>query len=110
VGSQRIDLVESCSKICRQYQVDDTVLLIIKWGDGSGTGTGGTNQVISSTYHHIGPLELNMVIWTSAVLSERQTSNWKELWTVLETLQFEAKQKLKRVRGRRVYFSDNSVN
>jgi hypothetical protein len=76
-----------CSGIFRQHQVYDTELFIIKWGDDSGTGTGGTNQVVNSTYYHTGPLELWMWNWTSAVLSERRTRNLKELWTVLETLQ-----------------------
>jgi hypothetical protein len=44
------------------------------------------------------------------VPSKRQTINCKELHTILETLQFEANQKVNRVRGRLVYFfSDNLV-
>jgi hypothetical protein len=67
--------------------------------------------VAISTYHHTGPLELWMGTWTSTVLSKRRTSNWKELESNLETLQFEAKREFNRFWGQRVYyFSDNSEN
>jgi hypothetical protein len=44
--------------LCRQLQVYDGEVLVFKWGDGSGTGTGGTHQFLDASTHLGTPLEL----------------------------------------------------
>jgi hypothetical protein len=77
-------------------------VLIPSWGDGSGTGTGGTIQVPD------GPLAMWMGKWTPFVF--HHSSNWKELKTLLLTLQA-----LRSTHSRDMaqttifYFTDNST-
>ena len=82
--------------------------IVLKWGDGSGTGTGGTTE-----FYQIQPgesqsphVELWMGVWTAK--SRPHTSNWKEARTVLESL-------LQEEAGRLVdkvvfYITDNLVS
>lgn len=76
--------------------------LIPTWGDGSGTGTGGTILLPDR------PLNLWMGQWTPAV--HHHSSNWKELKTLLLTLQQLATLPREALEGVTVfYFTDNSV-
>jgi len=81
-------------------------VLGVTWGDGSGTGTGGTFQIVpadggSST------LEAWMGLWEPQVF--HFSSNWKELRTLLHTLDRERGNE--RLRGCTVfYFTDNMVS
>jgi hypothetical protein len=75
--------------------------LVPTFGDGSGTGTGGTIQIKDS------PLQLWMGTWSPS--SFLRTSNWKELKTLLLTLQALAANNSEAVRGATLfYFTDNS--
>lgn len=74
------------------------------WGDGSGTGTGGTIEV--DGLH----LEQWMGAWETGILEH--SSNWKELRTLALTLERlrENKEGRGRIRGSLVfYFTDNMV-
>eukprot|EP00957_Ditylum_brightwellii_P142887 10887551-Ditylum_brightwellii.AAC.1 len=57
------------------------------WGDGSSTGTGGTFRLISSVEPAQSDKEWWMGVWTQHTLSS--LSNWKELQTLVETLEQE---------------------
>ena len=86
--------------------------LVLKWGDGSGTGTGGTTEVYPLSRGRLevdGPaIELWMGIWR--VNSRPNSSNWKELKTIQRALQHERAHP-QRVRGSTVfYFTDNLVS
>ena len=85
--------------------------LVVPWGDGSGTGTGGSIQFVTNTTPEtpstISDKELWMAIWNPKLISSA-SSNWKELRTLLTSLQRETT--TKRLYGRRVvYFTDNLV-
>ena len=83
--------------------------LVLKWGDGSGTGTGGTTE-----FYPIDPnqpfspnIELWMGVWQPHC--KVTSSNWKELRTVLQSLQQEVGKG--RVQNTTVfYFTDNLVS
>ena len=69
-----------------QCQTTDMASLGVTWGDGSGTGTGGTfNWISMDSKSAIEPLETWMGVWTTRV--HHFTSNWKELRTLLVTLE-----------------------
>jgi hypothetical protein len=90
------------------YASQPTVIgtLVSAWGDGSGTGTGGTRQSHNSTGEH-SPLELWMGVWSAAV--HHHSSNWKELRTLLESLRRE--RRTIAFRGSLlIYFTDNLVS
>jgi hypothetical protein len=84
--------------------------LVVTWGDGSGTGTGGTLEHV-----HVGKsdpmpeMETWMGAWTPQVF--HFDSNWKELRTLLWTLERIARRDdHTRVRGTTLfYFTDNQV-
>ena len=69
---------------CRAYCSNG---LIMKWGDGSGTGTGGSTELyaLSPTEHENNP---NTVLWmgTWQLKAALESSNWKETLTVLHSL------------------------
>ena len=72
------------------------------FGDGSGTGSGGTIQ------HVDGSLEMWMGAWTPMVWPF--SSNWKELHTLLETLERAKAHGKRKFRGSTFfYFTDNLV-
>ena len=90
------------------YASQPTVIgtLVSAWGDGSGTGTGGTRQAHTSAGEH-SPLELWMGVWSAAV--HHHSSNWKELRTLLEALRRE--RNTIAFRGSLlIYFTDNLVS
>jgi hypothetical protein len=77
--------------------------LTATWGDGSGTGTGGTGEELA----HEGELDTWMGTWAPHV--KHHDSNWKELRTLLWTLERVLNRKQSRVRGGTLfYFTDNS--
>jgi hypothetical protein len=77
-------------------------VLVPSWGDGSGTGTGGTVQVPDS------PLAMWMGQWTPFVF--HHSSNWKELKTLLLTLQaIHRARPPKLQRATLFYFTNNST-
>jgi hypothetical protein len=76
--------------------------LIPMWGDGSGTGTGGTFAVPD------GPLRMWKGKWSPVVY--KFSSNWKELMTLKLSLLHIKKENANSVRGTTVfYFTDNST-
>ncbi len=91
-----------------QHQMSDMGTLSVNWGDGSGTGTGGTeNWVSMDTDTRLSPLESWMGIWKDKV--HHFSSNWKELRTLAITLQ-RLKQKKAPLQGRMMwYMTDNQV-
>ena len=94
----------------KQCQPVDISTLCVSWGDGSGTGAGGTFNLASSTPTSP-PTSLNIWkgVWASNV--SHFSSNWKELRTLLYTLEHEKFSGGHQVRGRRLlYFTDNMVS
>jgi hypothetical protein len=86
----------------RPIRYDKAAMLSPTWGDGSGTGTGGTIQVgMSSTIQWPGQ-------WLPCVLSN--SSNWKEAHTCLLTVQQLRRTHSLSLRGTTVfYFTDNTT-
>jgi hypothetical protein len=83
--------------------------IVLKWGDGSGTGTGGSTEFYELTEAQLASpgMELWMGVWGAR--SKPRTSNWKEARTVLESLLQE--RGTDRLRGRMVfYMTDNLVS
>lgn len=77
----------------------------VTWGDGSGTGTGGTLQLVPAGGGSMA-VETWMGVWEPQVF--HFTSNWKELRTLLRTLEQEAASE--RLCGCTIfYFTDNIV-
>jgi hypothetical protein len=77
--------------------------LVPMWGDGSGTGTGGTFVVPD------GPLKMWKGRWSPFVF--KFSSNWKELSTLKLSLLWIREDDAKAVRGTTVfYFTDNSTS
>jgi hypothetical protein len=78
--------------------------LIPSMGDGSGTGTGGTVQYSNTT----APLEMWMGVWSPRVF--HFSSNWKEMRTLLATLQRAKATHRSDIDGTTFfYFTDNIV-
>ena len=83
--------------------------LVMKWGDGSGTGTGGTTELypLTAAQERCPNIELWMGVWK--VQAQVQTSNWKEARTILEALRQEKDGR--RLKGATVfYMTDNLVS
>ena len=81
----------------------------VTWGDGSGTGAGGTFNLTSP---HVISTTINLDVWKGVWSPHVATfsSNWKEMRTLLQTLQNEKSKGGVRVRNRRLlYFADNMV-
>ena len=94
--------------ICATARSRDACTLSVNWGDGSGTGTGGTSQWYDAT----GPvpeMSMWMGVWTKEVHHFDRSSNWKELRTILLALERQATSTS--LQGRLVfYFTDNMVS
>ena len=85
-----------------------TATLVAHFGDGSGTGTGGTGQVLGSGSGPLEPMEMWMGRWEHCVHSF--SSNWRELKTLVLTLERELARKDSRAKGSTLfYFTDNLV-
>ena len=86
-----------------------TATLVAHFGDGSGTGTGGTSQTVGGTAAaNLHPLEMWMGRWDHKVHSF--SSNWRELKTLELTLRLELARTDDRARDTTLfYFTDNVV-
>ena len=81
--------------------------LAASWGDGSGTGTGGTIEKAGTARTEPSVLDVWMGTWALSV--QHHTSNWKELRTMLRTL--ERERGGTRLQGLTLfYFTDNLVS
>jgi hypothetical protein len=77
--------------------------LTATWGDGSGTGTGGTEEAREKE----GEIDTWMGTWAPHV--RHHDSNWKELRTLLWTLERAVRKRESQIRGGTLfYFTDNS--
>ena len=95
--------------LSKQTQPQDFATVGLSWGDGSGTGTGGTINFLDLNKHNE-PIRLDvwMGTWSGTVV--QSTSNWKEMCTLKQTLQNEMNNGQKRVQHRRlIYCTDNMV-
>ena len=63
--------------VCAQARARDATTLSINWGDGSGTGTRGTNQWIDAK-GPVAQLDMWMGVWTDQVHHFDRSSNWKD--------------------------------
>jgi hypothetical protein len=77
--------------------------LVVTWGDGSGTGTGGTSESLSQRGH----LETWMGSWAPHV--QHFDSNWRELRTLLWTVERKVQQGQELQGATLFYFTDNMV-
>ena len=87
-----------------------TATLVAHFGDGSGTGTGGTSQTVGGPglATDLQPLEMWMGRWDEHVHSF--SSNWRELKTLELTLRLELERSDARSRNTTLfYFTDNLV-
>lgn len=95
--------------LSRQTQPKDIATIGVAWGDGSGTGSGGTINFISQN-NRDSNINLNvwMGTWDDTVVSA--SSNWKEMCTLKQTLENERIRGGNRVRHRKLlYCTDNMV-
>jgi hypothetical protein len=89
-----------------QFQVRDEETMVVTWGDGSGTGSGGTIEFQQDSCMRVGAFESWMGTWSGP---REDTSNWRELRTLLEVLRREPIEG-SRYHGKRLfYFTDNMV-
>jgi hypothetical protein len=90
----------------RQFQVEDENIVVITWGDGSGTGSGGTVEFQGDNCEPTTGVESWMGTWSGP---REDTSNWRELRTLVEVLRREPVHS-SRYQGKRLfYFTDNMV-
>ena len=93
----------------RQSQPTDVATMGVAWGDGSGTGAGGTFNYVSP---HVISDVINLEVWKGVWSPQVATfsSNWKEMRTLCQSLTNEKNQGGLRVLNRRLlYFTDNMV-
>ena len=95
--------------LSKQSQPKDVATIGVSWGDGSGTGTGGTINFLSlNSDHDNTELDIWMGTWDGTVVTA--SSNWKEMCTLKQTLENEKMRGGERVRNRRLlYCTDNLV-
>jgi hypothetical protein len=94
------------SSVCRPVRARKSGTLSTKFGDGSGTGTGGTNETYEGAATT--PMEMWMGTWDAHV--HHFTSNWKELCTLKLSMEQESKRASPRCKGATMfYFTDNEV-
>jgi hypothetical protein len=88
-----------------QLQLNTVGSLGVSWGDGSGTGTGGTIEWVDAASGPLPNFEIWMGTWSPIVHSF--SSNWRELRTLVATMDSIAPASL---RNRVIlYFTDNIV-
>lgn len=81
--------------------------LTVDWGDGSGTGTGGTSETFNDTAGLL-PMQTWMGAWAPHV--HHFSSNWRELRTLVWSLERHCQADRKDMQGGTVfYFTDNIV-
>jgi hypothetical protein len=91
--------------LSRRSQPADSNIFSLHFGDGSGTGTGGTGVF----YDQPEPQDKESWMGTWTPKAQDETSNWKELRTLVEAMSQEAVAG-SRFRGHKVfYFTDNMV-
>jgi hypothetical protein len=79
--------------------------MVVTWGDGSGTGTGGTSEALNQPP---GRLETWMGTWETHV--RHYDLNWRELRTLLHKMERKVTQGEEELRGLTpFYFTDNMV-
>jgi hypothetical protein len=95
------------SGLREQVQSRDFCTLGVAWGDGIGSGIGGTFEWVDSGKGVLPKMEAWMGAWNGAIHSF--TSNWRELHTLVETLKREEVM-FNKLRGRMVlYLTENEV-
>jgi hypothetical protein len=91
-----------CHEQGRFARAEASATLVPMWGDGSGTGTGGTYKISD------GPLRMWKGRWSPTVF--KFSSNWKELSTLKLSLLRIRDEDAQGIRGTTVfYFTDNST-
>jgi hypothetical protein len=91
----------------RYARATQSATLVPTWGDGSGTGTGGTYQ-LPNRFVEERPLKMWKGKWSPIVY--KFSSNWKELQTLNLTLQRLEEDDPESIKGTTVfYFTDNST-
>jgi hypothetical protein len=91
----------------RYARATQSATLVPTWGDGSGTGTGGTYQ-LPNRFVEERPLQMWKGKWSPIVY--KFSSNWKELQTLNLTLQRLEEDDPESIKGTTVfYFTDNST-
>ena len=94
--------------MCKKARPDDSSVLGVLWGDGSGTGSGGTLELCSGNSFDDFQ-EMWQGVWNT-LTSRQASSNWKELRTLVEFFRRETRAPKNRFYRRRVlYFTDNMV-
>jgi hypothetical protein len=82
--------------------------LTVTWGDGSGTGTGGTSELVACGDKRHDEIETWMGTWAPHV--SYFDSNWQELRTLSWTLERKLQQPSNQIQGGTLfYFTDNMV-
>jgi hypothetical protein len=93
------------SGLSRKSQPSDAKVFSLHFGDGSGTGTGGTGVF----YDRPDPTDRESWMGTWTLRSTGETSNWKELRTLVEVLRQEPVASLRFRHHKVFYFTDNMV-
>jgi hypothetical protein len=91
---------------CVSAYSNEQGILGVSYGDGSGSGTGGTIQVLGQK-DNSGALDAWMGTWTPRALPF--SSNWKELWTLVHTLEREVGGTGRLHNSTLFYFTDNII-
>jgi hypothetical protein len=93
------------SGLARKSQPSDAKVFSLHFGDGSGTGTGGTGVF----YDRPDPQDRESWMGTWSIHSRGETSNWKELRTLVEVLRQEPVIGSRFRHHKVFYFTDNMV-
>jgi hypothetical protein len=84
--------------------------MTVTWGDGSGTGTGGTSKLVARGDQRQGLDEIETWMGTWAPHMSHFDSNWRELRTLSWTLERKLQQTTIQIQGGTLfYFTDNMV-
>jgi hypothetical protein len=82
--------------------------ITVRWGNGSGTGTGGMSETLQDTNCRALPTKIDtwMGVWTPEV--QHFDSNWRELRTLLYTLQQHERNQT-HLRGSTLFYFTNNL-